>query len=222
MPRRPANARARGAVRSGRPSKADALRLRERILTAATELFLAEGYGSTSIEAVAARARISKRTLYDRFEDKAALFAAAVHEVIEHNRPPPEVPLIEGAALPDMLRRLAQFILHAALAPEALAVYRLVHAEAARFPQLARAVEGDAGSREAVTLIGNLLAREIAHSKLALTDREFAATQFIFMVMTIPRRRAIGYGTPMTAAELDTWAGKVVGLFLDGYRGMKG
>jgi AcrR family transcriptional regulator len=208
-------------VRSGRPSKADALRLREHILSAATELFLADGYGSTSIEAVAARARISKRTLYDRFEDKAALFTAAVHEVVAHIRPPPEVPLIEGAALPDMLRRLAQFILSAALAPEALALYRLVHAEAARFPELARAVEGDAGNREAVTLIGNLLAHEIPEPKLAADDREFAAAQFIFMVMTIPRRRAIGYGNPMTAAELDSWAGKVVGLFLDGYRGMK-
>ena len=221
MPRRPANARPREAVRSGRPSKAEALRLRERILSAATELFLAEGYGSTSIEEVAARARISKRTLYDRFEDKAALFAAAVQEVITRIRPPPEVPLIEGAALPDMLRRLAQFILHAALAPQALALYRLVHSEAARFPQLARAVQGDAGTREAVTLIGNLLARELPESGLAPEDREFAATQFIFMVMTIPRRRAIGYGTPMTAAELDTWAGKVVRLFLDGYPGMK-
>jgi TetR/AcrR family transcriptional regulator, mexJK operon transcriptional repressor len=222
MPRRLAKARARGAVRSGRPSKADAERLRERILSAATELFLAEGYGSTSIEAVAARARISKRTLYDRFEDKAALFAAAVHGVIAHIRPPPEVPLIEGAALPDMLRRLAQFILSAALAPQALALYRLVHAEAARFPQLARAVQSDAGNREAVTLIGNLLARELPDSKLAAEDREFAAAQFIFMVMTIPRRRAIGYGTPMTVAELDTWTGKVVRLFLDGCRGMKG
>ena len=221
MPRRPANARARGAVRSGRPSKADALRLRERILSAATELFLAEGYGSTSIEAVAARAHISKRTLYDRFEDKAALFAAAVHEVIAHIRPPPDVPLIEGASLPEMLHRLAQFILNAALAPPALALYRLVHAEAARFPQLARAVEGDAGNLEAVTLIGNLLARELPESNLGVEDREFAAAQFIFMVMTIPRRRAIGYGAAMTAAELDIWAGKVVRLFLDGYRGMK-
>jgi len=221
MPRRPTNARTRGAVRSGRPSKADALRLRERILSAATELFLAEGYGSTSIEAVAARARISKRTLYDRFEDKAALFAAAVHGVIAHIRPPPHVPLIEGASLSEMLHRLAQFILNAALAPQALALYRLVHAEAARFPQLARAVEGDAGNREAVMLIASLLARELPDSKLAAEDREFAAAQFIFMVMTIPRRRAIGYGTPMTAAELDTWAGKVVRLFLDGYRGMR-
>jgi TetR/AcrR family transcriptional regulator, mexJK operon transcriptional repressor len=144
-----------------------------------------------------------------------------VHEVIAHIRPAPDVPLIEGVALADVLRRLAQFILSAALAPQALALYRLVHAEAARFPQLARAVEGDAGNREAVTLIGNLLARELPDSKLAAEDREFAAAQFIFMVMTIPRRRAIGYGTPMTAAELDTWAGRVVRLFLDGYRGLR-
>lgn len=216
MPRRPA----KGAVRSGRPSKADALRLRERILSAATELFLTGGYGSTSIEAVAARAHISKRTLYDRFEDKAALFAAAVHHITEHIRPPPEVPLIEGAALPDMLRRLAQFILNAALAPQALALYRLVHAEAGRFPQLARAVEGDAGNREAIMLIANLLARELPQSNLGPEDREFAAAQFIYMVMTIPRRRAIGYGDPMTPAELDAWAGKVVRLFLDGCRGL--
>ena len=98
------------------------------------------------MEAVAARARISKRTLYDRFEDKAALFAATVHAVVGHIRPPPNVPLIEGVALADILRRLAQFILNAALAPQALALYRLVHAEAARFPELARAVEGDAGN----------------------------------------------------------------------------
>ena len=70
--------------------------MRERILIAATELFLLEGYGSTTIEAVAARAAISKRTFYDRFDDKAQLFAAVVHRIIEHIRPPPEVSLARG------------------------------------------------------------------------------------------------------------------------------
>src|SRR5271156_216964 len=117
MARRATKAVARG----GRPSRADALRLRQRILEAATELFLAQGYGSTTIEAVAARAGISKRTFYDRFDDKSVLFAAVVHRIIEHIRPPPEVPLIEGATLSEVLRRLARMILSAALAPEALA-----------------------------------------------------------------------------------------------------
>src|SRR5450755_4232624 len=98
--------------RGGRPSRADALRLRQRILEVATELFLAEGYGSTTIEAVAVSAGISKRTFYHRFDDKAALFAAVVHRIIVQIRPPPGVPLIKGANLRDVLHRLAEMILH--------------------------------------------------------------------------------------------------------------
>jgi hypothetical protein len=36
------------------------------------------------------------------------------------------------------------------------------------------------------------------------------------MVLTIPQRRALGLGRPMTAAELEGWARAVVDLFLDG------
>jgi hypothetical protein len=39
-------------------------------------------------------------------------------------------------------------------------------------------------------------------------------------VVTVPQRRAMGYGTPMTAAELDAWAEQTVGLFLHGYPGL--
>lgn len=207
------------AGRGGRPSRADALRLRQRILEVATELFLAEGYGSTSIEAVAARAGISKRTLYHRFDDKSALFAAVVHEIIAQIRPPAGVPLIEGATLHDVLRRLAGMILRAALSPKALALHRLVMAESARFPELIRAVHGDGSAREATALISGLLARDLRDSKLNAENRAFAAEQFIFMIVSLPQRRAVGYGTPMTAAELDAWADKTVALFLNGCRG---
>src|ERR1700751_1567276 len=89
---------ARQNRRGGRPSLAQAAQLRERILEVATELFLAEGYGTTSIEAVAERAGISKRTFYHRFDDKAALFAAVVQRIIKQIRPPPDVPLLEGSS----------------------------------------------------------------------------------------------------------------------------
>ena len=86
--------------KSGRPLRADALKLREQILQDATQLFLEQGYGSTSIESVAARAGVSKRTFYDRFEHKAALFAAVVHHIIDEIRPPASVPLLAGPNLP--------------------------------------------------------------------------------------------------------------------------
>jgi TetR/AcrR family transcriptional regulator, mexJK operon transcriptional repressor len=206
------------AGRGGRPSRANALRLRQRILEVATELFLAQGYGSTTIESVAARAGISKRTFYHRFDDKSALFAAVVHEIIGQIRPPANVPLIEGATLRDVLRRLAGMILHAALAPQAIALHRLVMAESARFPELVRAVHGDGSTDEATALIGGLLARELRDSKQSAENRAFAAEQFIFMVVALPQRRAMGFGTPMTAAELDAWADKTVNLFLNGCR----
>src|SRR5450755_912299 len=152
---------AKAIGRGGRPSRADALRLRQRILEVATELFLAEGYGSTTIEAVAARAGISKRTFYHRFDDKSALFAAVVHEIIGQIRPRPNVALIEGATLRDVLRRLAGMILHAALAPQAIALHRLVMAESARFPELVRAVASDGSTREGITLISDLLAHKL-------------------------------------------------------------
>lgn len=181
-------------------------------------MFLAQGYGAISIEAIAERARISKRTLYDRFEDKPAVFAAVVHAIVDEIRPSPDVPLIAGTTLAEIFGRLAHFMLNAALAPQALALHRLVGAESARFPELARAVAGDAGNQEAIDLIAGLLAREFPAS--TSDDREFAAEQFIHMVVTVPRRRALGYGRPMTAAQVNAWASKVVGLFLEGFRGM--
>ena len=206
--------------RSGRPPRADALKLRDQILEVATNLFLEQGYGSTSIESVAARAGVSKRTFYDRFDNKAALFAAVVHRIIDQIRPPPSVPLLAGANLPEILRRLAGLILQATLSPQAIALHRLVTGESSRFPELASAVENDGGQAEATALIAGLLSRELPRIKLSTQDQVFAAQQFIYMVVTLPQRRAIGFGTPMTTTELDAWARNAVTLFLEGYKGL--
>jgi len=210
---------ARKARRSGRPPRAEALLLRDRILEVATELFLSEGYGATSIEAVAERAGISKRTFYHRFDNKATLFAAVVHRIIEQIRPPPGVPLLEGATLHQILRRLAALMLQAALLPQAIALHRLITAESLRFPNLARAVYQE-GWAEAAALIGDLLARELPDTPLKGELREFAAMQFLYMVVTLPQRRKMGLGLPMTAKELAAWADNSVKLFLDGCRGL--
>jgi TetR/AcrR family transcriptional regulator, mexJK operon transcriptional repressor len=206
--------------RGGRPSRAQALELRERILEAASELFLAEGYGITSIEAVAERARVSKRTFYHRFDNKAALFAAVVHRIIQQIRPPPNVPLLEGSNLHNVLRRLAGLILRAALSPQAIALHRLVTAESMRFPNLARAVYDEGWSHEATKLIGDLLTRELRDVRLSAEMRRFAAMQFLHMVVTLPQRRIMGLGLPLTPRQLEQWANNAVKLFLGGCRGL--
>lgn len=206
------------AGRGGRPSGAQAERITERILDAATHLFLTHGYGDTSIEAVAQRARTSKRTFYHRFDDKPALFSAVVRRIIDRLRPPSHVPLLDGDNLQDILRRLAGLILRAALSEEAIALHRLIVAESGRFPQLAGVV-AEQGTAEALRLIGGVLEREASAGNLQIDHAAFAAEQFLHMVVDVPQQRALGLGTPMTAIERETWANDVVNLFLNGCRG---
>jgi TetR/AcrR family transcriptional repressor of mexJK operon len=213
-----AGAAAPSPRRGGRPPPEEAARLGERILDVATELFLAEGYGATSIEAIAQRARISKRTLYHRFPDKAALFAAVVHRIIEGLRPPSGVPLYDGGTLEEVLRRLARLVLRASLVPMALALSRLMIAEAQRLPELAAIAAREGTRAEAVAQIAALLEREARAGALALDRPSFAAEQFLQMVVTLPQRRASGFGQPMTEAELDAWANDCVNLVLNGCR----
>lgn len=51
------------------------------ILDAAETLFITEGYERTSVDAVAARAQVSKRTVYDHFGDKETVFLRVLERV---------------------------------------------------------------------------------------------------------------------------------------------
>lgn len=205
--------------RGGRPSKAEAERLGEHILDIATALFLAEGYGATSIEAVAQQARVAKRTFYARFGDKAGLFAAVVHRIVERLHPPANVQLLQGESCEAKLRHLARLALAAALTPQALALSRLLLAESSRFPELTGVVAREAASAVASREIAALLESEKAAGRLFLAKPGFAAGHFIQMVIGEPQRRAHGLGSTMSSAELDLWITDTVELFLYGCRG---
>ena len=217
-PRRHEGASAPISSKGGRPTSLQSEQLRGRILDAATSLFLTHGYGATSIDAVARSARISKRTFYHRFDDKADLFGAVVHRIVDRLRPPASVALIEGADLEEILERLAGLILRASLSEQAVALHRLIVAESVRFPQLAAVVARQGALEEAIALIAGLLHRQSRKGKLTVPDASFAAGQFLYMVISLPQRRAMGMGAPMTTAELRKWPRDVVSLFLNGFR----
>jgi TetR/AcrR family transcriptional regulator, mexJK operon transcriptional repressor len=164
---------------------------------------------------------MSKRTFYHRFRDKAELFGAVVHRLVERLRPPSATPqeFFTGGSIETILERLAKLILRAALSPPALALHRVIVAEATRFPELAAAVNQESARREAIRGIAGLLERETKAGRLGVANAEFAAELFLQMVVAEPQRRALGLGTSMTDAALDTWARDAVDLFLNGCRG---
>jgi AcrR family transcriptional regulator len=80
----------------------------ERILLAATELFLSQGYERTTVAEVAQRAGVSRATVFWHFSDKAGLFREAFNRLVEPFRvsiesesdePDPEKRLTEQVAL---------------------------------------------------------------------------------------------------------------------------
>ena len=200
----------------GRPSLDESGKLDDRILEVATALFLAHGYGATSIEQVAKRARISKRTLYHRYDDKAALFGAVLRGIVGRLRPRAGMPIAERADLATNLQRLAELILRSALTPEAIAVHRLIVGESGRFPRLVAVVNRNSAAEEGVAMIAGLLERGARAGSVAARDPAFAARQFLYMVVTVPQRAASGLGPAMSEAQLRSWPRDVVRLFLEG------
>jgi AcrR family transcriptional regulator len=214
---RPRHASRRRQSFGGRPTRDASARLPDKILDVATGLFLTQGFGATSIEAVAARAHISKRTLYSRFADKRELFRAVVRRLIARWLPPFDASLLAPGPVEDVLKRTARELLKAALSPEALALTRIMQTEARRFPELGRAMV-ESGARKGSEHIAEFLGREAAAGRLRVADPAFAAEAFMVLVLTVPQRRAMGMGPALSPDEIERWGERAVELFLDGCR----
>ncbi len=60
---------------------------RKQILDAATTAFQQQGYQACSMDGVAEQAQVSKRTVYNHFDNKDELFVAVIDQVIESMNP---------------------------------------------------------------------------------------------------------------------------------------
>ncbi|WP_309132983.1 TetR/AcrR family transcriptional regulator [Brevibacterium sp.] len=155
---------------------------RAAILDAAAALFLESGYDRTSLARVAARAEVSKATLFKQFPTKAVLFEATVlaagdspeEELVD---PPPgdfHAGLVAlGTAYAELLAR-----------PRMVDLMRLVIAESPRFPEL-RERTFDFGTLPVLTALTRYFQSETAAGNAAVDDPDVAAPQFLGMIATV-------------------------------------
>lgn len=117
--------------RGGRPTKAEAQLVEDRILAVAADLFAKDGYAATSVERVASMCGAGKDTIYRRYPSKRALFDA----VLERSRSRIVVRLSEiEVSKPDhgslsQLRDLTRCLLDINLDPELVAFKRIALSE---------------------------------------------------------------------------------------------
>ncbi len=200
--------------RAGRMASGGAIR------EAAARLFLEKGYRDTSMDDIAAAAKVSKQTIYTHFRDKEQLFEQLVLGNVER---------VEGFAsaiaevaraddLEAALRRLARGYARTVITPEVLRLRRLVIGESGRFPEIARRYYDEVPGRvlDELASLFDALARE---HRLNLVDPRLAAQHFAWLCLgeQLDRGMFISNEAARPTDEIDRLADSAVEVFLSAY-----
>ena len=196
-----------GDVRPGRPRREFAGEVEERILDAASRVFLERGFDGASIDEIAVEAHAGKPTIYARFPGKEALFSAVVAQKIR------QISRLDGltatgSSSEQRLRTLAIALLERALASDAVALVRVAVAESRRFPDLAATVgrmARERGNQAVAKLLGELARSDEMAALPAFAPENLPATTRRFtemIVLPIVMRALFGENFEVLGAEV--------------------
>ena len=165
---------------------------RKRILDATTAVFLEKGFEHASTSEIARRARTSKQTLYALFPTKADLFVSVIGAHTDQLFARHAYYIESGKTPRQALTEIGHSVLKMFSAPEFLALYRIVVAEAHNFPDLARQLWREYSERGHGLLAEYLKSRSIGgpgYRKSAAQFVSFVLGDFVLNQMLNPDRR---------------------------------
>ena len=151
---------------------------RQCMLEIAREVFLAEGYAAASMSTIAAKLGGSKGTLYNYFRSKEELFEAFVRYECEAEADAAFALDPEETDVARALNGLGERVVAFVTSDKAVAIHRVVIAEAGRFPELGRAF-WEQGPKLRVAKLAAYLQRAMADGRLRDADPQRAAEQFL-------------------------------------------
>jgi AcrR family transcriptional regulator len=205
-----------GGPRRGRPVKGSEESRRKALLAAAEEVFLEKGLAA-SMDDIAKRAGVSKKTIYSCTATKETLFADVIHARIENSQLSHLPDTVADAhaieeAMVQFFVQLARFV----LSPGSVRLYRAVTAEATRFPELARTYYNE-GPAYVITTLGTWLAARVREGWLTIDDPNEAAAILGGATIAAPLRNlTLGIVGAGTEAAIERRARTAVHYFLKG------
>ncbi|HEX5048936.1 MAG TPA: TetR/AcrR family transcriptional regulator [Gammaproteobacteria bacterium] len=186
----------------------------QRMLAAAAELFLRDGYDKTSIDAILVLSGGSKATLYAYFPTKEDLFRAVLDSVMVNNGQPT---LDIRRDVREMLTEFAVDRLHVIFSTHHRAVLRLIIAERERFPDLARLYHERGPQRSHKLLVEYLTALKNAEL-LDVDDPDEAAEFFTGMLVHKWYKELLMLGAPTPSnSDLQERAEHVARRFIEAF-----
>jgi len=196
----------------GRPAKGC------QIVDAARRLFLEQGYEVTSMDAIAAEAGVSKRTVYSHFRSKEELFVEIMSAMCTHFGVGPHEAIDPEAPPERFLCAAAKFVLNKIMDPRMQSVMRTIVGNTAAFPEMGQRF-WSIGPGNMAAQVTDYLAAQHAAGVLSVPDPRLAAGMFQGMVAGPTFLPMLFTGSsPWTAADIDYLARTATRLFLAAHR----
>jgi AcrR family transcriptional regulator len=188
-----------------------------QVLNGAASVFARDGYEGASMSRIAAEAGVSKGTLYNYFAGKAELFSAYVHRECSGTISLMIDDLARDETPEATLRRIGRRVIEVLLSAEGLAMYRMVIAEAEKFPELAATFYA-AGPARAIRHLSDWIRDMCRQGRLRVDDPDFAAEQIFGLLQTkLSFQRRLGIIEGATDAEIDRVVDGTVHVFMRAY-----
>lgn len=199
---------------AGRPSAEAAERKHAGLIEAALEEFASKGFRGASLRTIAAKADVSTRTLYNRYPDKAALFAACLEASSAQlsrfsAQPTPEAPTVTD--LTGHLTAHAVGVMQQLTQERSLRITAMLYREGAEFEEV-REIARVQFERYQVDPVVDIL----KHHGISGPDLRDEAAQFVAMAFGEWQRRFLFGGPPMTMPDMERQSALAVRIFLHG------
>ncbi len=156
----------------------------KELISAALQLFAQRGFAGTRLEDVAAKAGVSKATVYLYFKNKEDLFAAVAREAVTPSLDQAQelVDAFHGPTA-DLLRTFVA-LLERKLDGPLPALIKLIVAESGNFPKLAQ-LWANVGPRPGLALIQRILKRGIERKELRPFNPEHVAPLIVAPIILL-------------------------------------
>lgn len=188
---------------------------RNRALDAALKVFSEKGYASATMDAIAAKAGLTKPTLYSYFPSKDELFnemmlAPRDNMLMAFDHAPQDCHVMQ---LWDFSWAYSKTVMQ----PEFLALARLVIADAQRSPELGKAYQAS-GPDRVLKGLAQFMTRQAQLDRLDIKDAELAAEDFWGLILSAPRNRALHVPDTRTSLKiLSKYIHNGINVFLKAY-----
>lgn len=202
------------------PARLDAVvAKRGQILSGARRVFAELGYERATVDLIAARAGVSKATIYNHYADKDALFVACATHEAEGLRAGLSACLDEPVGdVESVLQVIGEKVMSIFLSPGIVALNRHIIAEAPRFPEVAQNLF-DRGYSVIRDAIAGHLERWGRAGALRVDDPRAAAVQFLALCQgDLLTRSRLGILPADPGDELRATVTHAVRTFLRAYR----